>query len=156
MRPSRGSQNKRARGSGAVVTHASSHSESDEEEIDEVSEIESLREEIRDMKISISCIRTGQQEHLGRLAGLEKHVMDALSEVKAEFSALSSARTGASASPSPILNPSAIKLLELLQESRTGLKKIVRESIRLHMFSPGGGMYAPDSRQALSGKSNLF
>ena len=81
MRPSRGSQNKRARGSGAVVTHASSHSESDEEEIDEVSEIESLREEIRDMKISISCIRTGQQEHLGRLAGLERHVMDALSEV---------------------------------------------------------------------------
>ena len=138
------------------MTQASLQSESDEEEIEEVSEIESLREEIRDMKISISCIRTGQQEHLGRLAGLEKHVMDALSEVKAEFSALSSARTGASASPSPILNPSAIKLLELLQESRTGLKKIVRESIRLHMFSPGGGMYAPDSRQALSGKSNLF
>ena len=138
------------------MSQASLQSESDEEEIEEVSEIESLREEIRDLKISISCIRTGQQDHDGRLAGLQRHVMDGLSEVKSEFSALSSVRTGASTSPLRLMNPTAIKWLELLQESRTGLKKIVRESIRLHMFSPGGGMCAPDSRQALSGQSQIF
>ena len=82
--------------------------------------------------------------------------MDGLSEVKSEFSALSSVRTGASTSPLRLMNPTAIKWLELLQESRTGLKKIVRESIRLHMFSPGGGMCVPDSRQALSGQSQIF
>jgi len=70
MRPSRGSQNKRARGSDAVMAQAALHSESDEDELDEVSEIESLRDEIRDLKISISCILTAQQEHVGRLAGL--------------------------------------------------------------------------------------
>ena len=44
---------------------AALQSESDEDELDEVSEIESLRDEIRDLKISISCIRTAQQEHVG-------------------------------------------------------------------------------------------
>jgi hypothetical protein len=138
------------------MEQASLQSDSDEDEIDEVSEIESLRDEIRDLKISISCIRTGQQDYVVRLAGLERHVKDALIEVKDELSALSSGRTGAFTSPSLPMNPTANKLLELLQESRTGLKKIVRESIRLHMFSPGGGMYAPDSRQKLSGSSIFF
>jgi len=82
--------------------------------------------------------------------------MDGLSELKAELSALSSARTVALTSPSLLMNPTANKLLELLQESRTGLKKIVRESIRLHMFPPGGGMFAPDSRQKLSGQFNFL
>jgi hypothetical protein len=52
------------------MAQAALHSESDEDELDEVSEIESLRDEIRDLKISISCILTAQQEHVGRLAGL--------------------------------------------------------------------------------------
>ena len=156
MPPSRAPQNKRARRSDPVVADAALESESEAEENEEVCELDSLREEIRDMKISISCIRTGQQDLLSRLAGLERHVMETVHEMKAELSVLTTARTTESTRPLTAMNPTAIKLLDLIQESRTGLKKVVRESIRLHMFSPDGGMYAPDTRQALSGLADLL
>ena len=151
MPPSRGVQNKRSRRSEPAIAASPSDEDNDEEEEEEVNELESLREEMRDLKISISCIRTGLQDQLGRLAGLERHVMDSLIEVKSQFALLATTRTQVSNEPLSASNPVAMKLLDLLQESRTGLKKVVREAIKLHMFSPSGGMYAPDDRKFLAG-----
>ena len=151
MRPNRGPPKKRTRSDAtprpAIVDEGDSSGEDAEKQLD--NEMESFRDELRDMKISISCFRTGQQDLVSRLAGLERHVQDALEAIHEKLASV--IVRDAEPSKACAINATAAKLLDLLQESRTGLKKVVRESIRLHMFSPFGGMYAPDNRRALSG-----
>ena len=142
---------KRTRSDAAPKPAAAGSGDSSGDDVDKQveNEMETFRDELRDMKISISCFRTGQQELVSRLAGLERHVQDALEAIHEKLASV--IVVDAQPSKASAINAPAAKLLDLLQESRTGLKKVVRESIRLYMFSPCGGMYAPDNRRALSG-----
>ena len=151
MRPNRGPPRKRGRSDAtptpAAIAEGDSSGEDAEKQVE--NEMETFRDELRDVKITISCLRTSQQDLISRLTGLERHVKDAFEAIHDKLATV--IVRDVEPTKACATNATATKLLDLLQESRTGFKKVVRESIRLYMFSPFGGMYAPDNRRALSG-----
>ena len=101
-----------------------------------------LQQEVGELQTSVQNLKA-------RLEGLETFVKEQLVNVEQRLSQFA-VRIPETVSVDQ-LSIASVTILGLYQESKTGLKKIVRESVRLWMFSEKGSMYAPISKAALAG-----
>ena len=110
--------------------------------------------EVADLRQEIAELRLCVQDLKSRLEGIEVFTKEQFSIWESKITTFAAPQ--ADSAPIEQMSPAAINILGMYHESKTGLKKIIRESIRLWMFSEIGSMYAPISKAVLAGERVAF
>jgi hypothetical protein len=104
-------------------------------------EIVDLRKEVAELRVSVQDLKS-------RLEGIEVFTKEQFGVLELKFLNFPAPQTQSAVIEQ--ISAATINILAMYHESKTGLQKIIRELIRLWMFSENGSMYAPISEATLA------
>ena len=126
------------------------HTEPSDEEDDPDAIVGGGHVEILDLRNEVAELRVSVQDLKSRLEGIEVFTKERFGVLELKLETFAAPQ--ATCAVDEQISAATVNILAMYHESKTGLKKIIRESIRLWMFSENGSMYAPISKAILAGE----
>ena len=130
------------------------------EEDDEIEEpptaIPPWRSEYDELREEHQALTAAHEALLAQVSQLEQHHLALEGFIKTQVTNLTDQISNFQdrvplAAPQVCSGPAAVKISALYADTKSSLKKIIRESTRLYMFSSVGSMFAPMDKKALAG-----
>ena len=151
----RGPPAKRLRGTRPIAEPEGSPEEEDETE-EAPTAIPPWRSEYDELREEHQALTAAHEALLAQVSELEQHHLALEGLKKAQLKNLTDQITNFNdrvppAAPQVCSGPAAVKISAMYADTRSSLKKIIRESTRLYMFSSVGSMFAPMEKKALAG-----
>ena len=131
----------------------------EEEEIEEApTAIPPWRTEYDELREEHHALTAAHEVLLAQVSQLEQHHLALEGFIKVQLNFLTDQITNFNArvpipAPQVCSEPAAVKISAMYADTKSSLKKIVRESTRLYMFSSVGSMYAPMEKKGLAGNA---
>ena len=116
-----------------------------------------LEAKVAEFAILSNALRRDLEEVRARNAGLERHVIDQvrmLQQSMLKFVVVSANPSvgGEDGTTSSTTEEIAAKVLQFVKDTRSGVKKVLRATIRNFMFSGDGEVHASDNREMIASK----
>ena len=121
-----------------------------------------LEAKVAEFAILSNALRRDLEEVRARNAGLERHVIDQvrmLQQSMLKFVVVSAnpsvgGEDGTTSSTTEEI--AAAKVLQFVKDTRSGVKKVLRATIRNFMFSGDGEVHASDNREMIASKFDSY
>ena len=114
-------------------------------------ELTAVRSELAATKAKIIRLETSFEELKSRLTGLESHVGTQLQQIQQSLLKFVIITPSTIVDEQRAHTPSS-RVLEMILSPKGSLKKVMRQTIRQHMFSMRGGIFANSNREILGRK----
>jgi hypothetical protein len=114
-------------------------------------DLAAVRTEQAATKAKLIRLEASFEELRSRLTGLESHVGTQLQQIKQDMLKFVVITPSTIADEQRQPTPSS-RVLELILSPKGHLKKVMRQTIRQHMFSNSGGIFANSNREVLGRK----
>ena len=115
-----------------------------------------LEAKVAEFAILSNALRRDLEEVRARNAGLERHVIDQvrmLQQSMLKFVVVSgNPSVGGEDGSTRTTEEISAKVLQFVKDSRSGVKKVLRATIRNFMFSSDGEVHASDNREMIASK----